>query len=77
MSGRSQEILVDKQPPKLSRRTVFAGAGAAGALAAVAAALPKAPAETVASVAERAAAEKAAGYQETQHVLRYYQTTRV
>lgn len=77
MSGRSQETLVDKQTPKLSRRTVFAGAGTAGALAAVAAALPKAPTQAVASVAEKVAADKSSGYQETQHVLRYYQTTRV
>ncbi len=76
MSGRSQETLVDKQPPKLSRRTVFAGAGTAGALAAVAAVLPKAPADAVAAAA-KAAAAKPTGYQETQHVLRYYQTTRV
>ncbi len=64
-------------PPKLSRRSVFAAAGGAGALAAVAAALPRAPAEAVADTATKAAAEKTGGYQETQHVLRYYQTTRV
>jgi molybdopterin-guanine dinucleotide biosynthesis protein A len=93
MSGRSPETLMDKPTtPKLSRRTVFAAAGGAGALAAVAAALPRAPAESladtatelprapaeaVASTAAKPAAEKAGGYQETQHVLRYYQTTRV
>lgn len=63
--------------PKLSRRSVFAAAGGAGALAAVAAALPRAPAEAVASTAAKPAAEKAGGYQETPHVLRYYRTTRV
>ncbi|MBP5988612.1 MAG: formate dehydrogenase [Piscinibacter sp.] len=64
--------------PKLSRRTVFAAAGGAGALAAVAAALPRTPAESLADTATKAAAaEKTGGYQETQHVLRYYQTTRV
>jgi len=68
---------MDKQQPKLSRRTVFAGAGTAGALAAVAALTPKAPAEAVASAAEKAADLKTSGYQETQHVLRYYQTTRI
>lgn len=64
--------------PKLSRRQVFAGAGTAGALAVVAAALPAArpdaPAEADATAAE---ADKARGYQVTQHVLRYYQTARV
>ncbi len=68
---------MDKQQPKLSRRTVFAGAGTAGALAAVASVLPKAPAEAVASVADKAADLTATGYQETQHVLRYSQTTRI
>ena len=68
---------MDKQQPKLSRRTVFASAGTAGALAAVAAVIPKAPAEVAASAAEKAAADKGNGYQETQHVLRYYQTARV
>ncbi|WP_298831642.1 formate dehydrogenase [uncultured Piscinibacter sp.] len=67
---------MDKQQPKLSRRTVFAGAGTAGALAAVAAVVPKAPAEAVAGATSKADAVKG-GYQETQHVLRYYQTTRV
>lgn len=67
---------MDKQQPKLSRRTVFAGAGTAGALAAVAAVLPKAPAEAVSAAASKAETVKG-GYQETQHVLRYYQTTRV
>ena len=45
---------MDKQQPKLSRRTVFAGAGTAGALAAVAALTPKAPAEAVASAKDEA-----------------------
>ena len=68
---------MDKQQPKLSRRTVFAGAGTAGALAAVAALTPKAPVEAAATAAEKAADLKTTGYQETQHVLRYYQTTRI
>jgi hypothetical protein len=68
---------MDKQQPKLSRRTVFAGAGTAGALAAVAAVIPKAPAEAVATAAEKVADAQATGYQETQHVLRYYETTRI
>ena len=64
--------------PKLSRRTVFAAAGGAGALAAVAAALPRTPAESLADTASTsAAAEKTGGYRETHHLRRYYQTTRV
>jgi hypothetical protein len=63
-------------PTPLSRRTLFAGAGTAGALAAVAAVLPSAKtAAPVATALAPAAAE--GGYQLTEHVLRYYQTARV
>ena len=68
---------MDKVQPKLSRRTVFAGAGTAGALAAVAAVLPKAPAELPAAAAAAQPDADKGGYQVTQHVLRYYQTARV
>lgn len=70
-----------KQDPSklLSRRRVFAGAGTAGALAAAAAVLPLA--ESVAPAAQADAkllTDDADGrYQVTQHVLQYYQTTRV
>ena len=60
----------------LSRRHVFAGAGAAGAVAAAAALLPRTPQPVVAQAPE-AAAEPEGGYQVTQHVLRYYQTAKV
>lgn len=65
-----------KQAP-LSRRRVFAGAGALGALAGVAALAPRS--EPVAPVAEapRPAPEAGGGYQLTEHVKRYYQTTKV
>ena len=60
----------------LSRRTVFAGAGAVGALATVAAVLPAAKVATpVAKVAQ--ATSDAGGYQLTEHVQRYYQTARL
>lgn len=68
---------MDKPTPKLSRRTVFAGAGTAGALAAAAALLPKAPAEAPVAAAQPEVGSDKGGYQVTQHVLRYYQTTRV
>ena len=69
--------MTDVKLPVLSRRRVFAGAGTAGALAAAAVALPLArPAEPVVA-ALKAAPEKGGGYQVTQHVLDYYQTTRV
>ncbi len=68
---------MDKPTPKLSRRTVFAGAGTAGALAAAAALLPKAPVEAPVATAKPEVDTDKGGYQVTQHVLRYYQTTRV
>lgn len=59
------------------RRLMFAGAGAAGA--AVAAATMSAVKEDAAPVTAqtKAAPNQEGGYQETQHVLRYYQTARV
>ena len=67
----------ESKGPQLNRRTVFAGAGAAGALAGVAALLPTGPAAVAQAPQPKAAPDTRAGYQETQHVLRYYQTTRV
>ena len=72
----SQKSNLPASAAPLSRRTLFAGAGAVGAVAAAASALPllqaTAPAVTAASpkVAE-------GGYQLTEHVERYYQTARV
>jgi hypothetical protein len=62
----------------LSRRTVFAAAGAAGALGATAVALRRAdpPAAETAGKAD-AAAGADGRYQATPHVQRYYQTARV
>lgn len=62
---------------KLSRRTLFAGAGTATALAAAAAVLPRAVQETEAEPEKKAAPAKGGGYQLTEHVKRYYQTTRI
>ena len=65
-------------PPPRSLAPNCSPAGGAGALTAVAAALPRAPGpESPPTRRQNAAAEKTGGYQETQHVLRYYQTTRV
>lgn len=66
-----------KTPSPVTRRRLFAGAGAAGALAATAAALPLVrPTEPVAGPAP-AQPDPQGGYQVTQHVLRYYQTAKV
>ncbi len=61
----------------LSRRHLFAGAGAAGALAVVAATVPKAPDAQPVAEAAVPDADTAGGYQLTEHVKRYYQTARV
>lgn len=66
----------DTRPPMLSRRTVFAGAGVAGAAAAAVAVLPgamQAPAPT----ADATASQPAEGYRLTAHIRRYYETTKV
>jgi cysteine synthase len=62
---------------KLSRRTLFAGAGTVGAVAAVASMLPAVqPAESTVQQ-PKAAPAKGGGYQLSEHVKRYYQTTKI
>ena len=61
---------------KLSRRTLFAGAGTATALAAATAVLPRVQ-EADSEPEKKAAPAKGGGYQLTEHVKRYYQTTRI
>jgi hypothetical protein len=61
----------------MSRRVVFAGAGAVGALAAVAVVLPDAASVPVSAAAEPRDADGHGRYQATAHVRRYYQTARV
>lgn len=64
--------------PKPSRRGFFFGAAVTGAAAAAAVALPGAPA-LQAEVAEtlKPAPEKGGGYTLSEHVKRYYKTTRL
>jgi hypothetical protein len=61
-------------PPR--RRSLLLGAGVAGAAAIAAKTLPVAPEQAAAPDAQPAA-EPQAGYRLTQHVLRYYETTKV
>ena len=61
----------------MSRRVVFAGAGAVSALAAAAVVLPGAPTAPEAASAQPRAADGEGRYQATAHVKRYYQTARV
>ena len=62
---------------KLSRRTLFAGAGTAGAIAAAASLLPGAVQENASTPQAKAPPQNGGGYQLTEHVKRYYQSTLV
>lgn len=60
----------------LSRRTLFAGASTVGVLAA-AAVVSRAPVEAEPVAQPKAPPAKGGGYTLSEHVKRYYQTTRV
>ena len=64
------------RPAQGSRRSFFLTASAAGAVAS-SASLIKAPAPAAVAAAPKAAPEKGGGYSLSEHVKRYYQTTRV
>lgn len=63
-------------PSKLSRRTLFAGAGTLGALAAAVSVLPVAP-SVAPTPAPLPKPERGGGYALSEHVQQYYKTTRV
>jgi hypothetical protein len=77
-SRLEKETQAMSQPQaKLTRRTLFAGAGTAGAIAAAATVVPHLVQQEQAAPADlKPAPEKGGGYQLTDHVKRYYQTTR-
>ena len=60
-----------------SRRRFFAGAATVGVAAAAATALPGVATQTASTNALPAAPENGGGYSLSEHVKRYYQTTRV
>ena len=63
---------------KLSRRTLFAGAGTVGALATAATLLPGArEAASQAVTPPKQPPARGGGYELSEHVKRYYRTTRV
>jgi hypothetical protein len=76
-------IAFDQQQPDVPdappsrRRSLLLGAGVAGVAAIAARALPVAPAELAQAAAQATAPDQGGGYQLTQHVLRYYETTRI
>ena len=67
-----------KEPKStLSRRTLFAGAGTAGAVAATATLLPGLAPQSDPPPPAKEPPPRGGGYQLTEHVKRYYQTTLV
>lgn len=67
----------ESNSPRLLRRRLFAATGAVGALAATASLLPPMRAAAVAASEPASSPDQRDGYAATQHVLRYYQTTRI
>lgn len=67
---------MSSSPSKLSRRTLFAGAGTVGALAAVVGVLPAAQPVTQAPL-PKPKPERGGGYELSAHVKQYYKTTLV
>jgi hypothetical protein len=65
------------EQPTLRRRKLLGAAGTTGALAAGAALLTQREPEAAAPVDGDAATQQANGYRLSEHVLRYYKTTRV
>jgi hypothetical protein len=62
---------------KLSRRTLFAGAGTVGAVAATVGLLPTAQTVAQAPAVPQVKPERGGGYALSEHVKQYYKTTRV
>lgn len=61
---------------KLSRRTLFAGAGTIGAVAAATSLLPTVQ-NMAPQILQKAKPERGGGYELSEHVKRYYKTTLV
>jgi len=75
-SSRSPTTTVAPAGAQLDRRDLVVGAGVAAAAALAAAALHRQAVQTPVASTAKAAPPPADGYQETEHVLRYYQTAR-
>ena len=68
---------MSKPSRALSRRTLFAGAGTAGALAAAASMLPAVREAVPATPIAQEPPAKGGGYQLSERVRQYYKTTRI
>jgi hypothetical protein len=77
MPVQGVETNMSEPKAKLSRRTLFAGAGTAGAVAAAASLLPGALKQSAEVVEPKVPPANGGGYQLTEHVKRYYKTTLV
>jgi hypothetical protein len=66
-----------KSPPTIGRRTVFVGAGVAGAVGVIAAATVRPGAAPAPQQTAAAPPDPAGGYQLTEHVKQYYATARI
>jgi hypothetical protein len=65
---------MSSQNPKVSRRTLFAGAGTVGVVAAATIHLPQ---DLAPQAIKKAKPERGGGYELSEHVKRYYKTTLV
>lgn len=65
-----------ERPSRLSRRTLFAGAGTVGAVAAVATVMPRLETPEVAAE-PKPMPERGGGYSLSEHVKHYYRTTQI
>ena len=64
--------------PRLSRRTLFTGAATAGAIGAAATLLPQAILPPAAALPQaQEPPERGGGYQLSEHVKKYYKSTRI
>ena len=68
---------MDNTPVKASRRSLFAGVATVGAVAAVTSVLPKVVAPAAPATPELPKPKRGGGYTLSEHVQRYYKTTRV
>ncbi|MEP6965198.1 MAG: formate dehydrogenase [Polaromonas sp.] len=68
---------MQENSPKPSRRGFFFGAAAAGAAVAAVASLPGLKETQASAAVSRLPPEKGGGYRVTDHVERYYKTTRI
>ena len=76
MSIKANDQTPGNTPNPLKRRGLLLGVGAAGAAAVAVKLMPGAAPVATAAVAAKKLIDPAGGYQDTQHVLRYYETTR-